>query len=343
MDDIRLTSFSPFGGCGAKLPAGYLEMALHGLSNEKGATRELKDLDDAAVYKLDDKSSLLYTVDYFTPVVDDPYTFGQIVATNAMNDIYAMGGQPLIALNIVEFPIDCLDADVLAKILKGGQDKVSEAGAEVVGGHTLKGSELKYGMAVLGKVENARLCRNSTAKLGDKLVLTKPLGVGIITTAIKRGIYDEKALKKACMHMTALNDRSAKAMCDIGANACTDITGFGLIGHALGMAKASGVGLRIDTNSVPRIPEAMKLIEGGVATSAACANRSFFSRDVLSSKGVSEAMLDLLYDPQTAGGLLISVSREKTDTLVKALKKQGVEAAIIGEVAGGHKGKIILE
>lgn len=325
------------------MPAEYLGLALQGLASGKGAAKELKDFDDAAAYRLDNKTSLLYTVDYFTPIVDDPYTFGQIVAANAMNDIYAMGGKPLIALNIVEFPIDSLDVDVLAKILKGGQDKVVEAGAKIVGGHTLKGSELKYGMAVMGKVGNNRLCRNSGAKAGDALLLTKPLGVGVITTAVKRGVCSEKALKTACMHMTALNDKSSKAMCDIGVNACTDITGFGFIGHALGMAKASGVGMRINTKAVPYIPEALRLIESGVVTSVACANREFFSRDVLSLKELSGAVLDLLYDPQTAGGLLISAPQDKASALAKALKKQGAVAAVVGEVVREPKGKISLE
>jgi len=343
MDDIRLTSFSPFGGCGAKLPAEYLEAVLRGFKDEKGDKLlvGIETLDDATVYKLGNKL-VLFTIDFFTPVVDDPYVFGQIAAANAINDIYAKGGVPLMALNLAEFPVDYLDIGVLDKILKGGKDKINEAGAIIAGGHTLKGSELKYGMAVMGVVKPNRLLRNSTAKPGDKLILTRPLGVGIISTAIKRGIADNAVIKKACGYMTALNDKSSDIMGEIGANACTDVTGFGLIGHALGMAKGSSVGIKIHTDSVPYIEEAIEFAKKGVSTNAACTNRSYFSGRVSLEKEVCSPMLDLLYDPQTTGGLLISVPTEKAGRMICEMQKQKIDAVLIGEVMKNQEGRIIL-
>jgi len=343
MEKIGLTHFSSFGGCGAKLPSEYLKVILESLKGETGEhVTGIESLDDAALYKITDDLSLLHTIDFFTPIVDDPYTFGQIAATNAINDIYAMGGEPIMALNLVEFPVECLGVDVLNEILRGGKDKIVEAGAIIGGGHTLRGSDLKYGLAVLGKVEPRNVCRNSTAKPGDKLILTKPLGVGIITTAIKKGLKDKNAIKKACEVMTMLNDKPAKLMKEVSANACTDITGFGLVGHALEMAKGSKLGINININSVPYLEEAAKLAEEGIASSAMCTNRKCFTEEVIQNSKFSETLLDILYDPQTAGGLLISLPGEKSDLLIQKLKENGVPAEIIGEVVKERVGKVVL-
>ncbi len=342
MEEIRLTSFSSYGGCGAKLPAEHLDALLSAICGGKteGSTGStgLETLDDAAIYKIGGMT-LLLTADFFTPIVDDPYTFGQIVAANAMNDIYAMGGTPLTILNLMEFPADQLNAEILTKIVKGGQDKALEAGARIVGGHTLRGSELKYGMAVLGSVESKDLCRNCTARAGDRLILTKPLGVGIIATAIKQGLASQKAIKTACRYMTQLNDKACSIMRETGVNACTDITGFGFIGHSLEMARGSSVGMKIEVDAIPYLKEAAELAEEMRIT---CLNRDYFSRHVDLLKKPSKIMLDLLYDPQTSGGLLISVSSKKADVLLNKMREQGVEAELIGNVVESPKGRLVL-
>lgn len=344
MDEIRLTSFSQFGGCGAKLSAEHLNAILDSLSrSKKDEILKLEEMDDAAIYKISDDLTLVFSVDFFTPIVDDPYVFGQIAAANSLNDIYAMGGTPLMALNIVEFPMDDIDVHVLNRILEGGRDKAAEAGAMVVGGHTLKGMGVKYGLVVLGKVGKGNLRKRSDAKVGDKLVLTKPLGVGIIATAIKMGIADKGSVDAACKIMSELNDKSSSIMNAVGANACTDITGFGLMGHAIGMAKGSKVGIRLFADSIPYIKEALELANKGITPSAMCTNRNYFSKDVIPSGKVQKNILEIMYDPQTAGGLLISAPPKKAKRMISEMRKQGIEATIIGEVINTHIGKILLD
>lgn len=341
MEEIRLTSFSSYGGCGAKLPAEYLDIVMHRLKKDsKDDILDLETMEDASVLEINDDLNILHTIDYFTPIVDDPYVFGQIVATNALNDIYAMGGIPTTALNLVEFPLDCLDLEVLAQIMKGGQDKTAEAGAKITGGHTLRGSGLKYGMAVLGMVKPEDMCRNSNAKVGDTLILTKPLGVGVIATALKRGVSTNEGVEKACKYMTQLNKESSEAMKEVGANACTDITGFGLVGHALEMARGSGVGINIDSAVVPCIEEAIELVENHPIDESICTNKNYFSRDVVLKGLPSKVTTDLLFSAETAGGLLISISSNKADALLDGMKNRGVGATPIGEVIEDTKSKI---
>lgn len=302
----------------------------------------LDTADDATVYKLDDNRALIQSVDFFTPVVDDPYLFGQVAACNALSDIYAMGGKPLLAMNIVCFP-DCLDQDVLVEILKGGADKAEEAGAIIAGGHTVRDDEPKYGLAVSGMVEPENLLANSSAQPGDKLILTKPIGTGIMITALKGGLVEGTRDNPAVSSMLTLNDKAVDPMKQIGVNACTDITGFGLLGHVLELARGSNVEVVLDTDQVPLFTGVKDYAEMGMVPGGAYSNQENFIEDIEFENDIPETTRDIFFDPQTSGGLLISVSDKKAAELVTELHKNGVkEAAIIGEVKKDKKGKIRL-
>lgn len=294
---------------------------------------------DAAVYRLREDLALVQTVDFFTPIVDDPYLFGQIAAANALSDIYVMGGKPLTAMNIIAFPPE-LGLDVLQKILIGGRDKVEEAGALVVGGHSVEDKEPKYGLAVTGLVHPDKLVTNSKAKVGDKLILTKPLGIGILATALKGGEIKEEDMMEAIDTARALNSFASEAMKKVGVNACTDVTGFGFLGHLHLMLTASGVSAKVYANEVPVWTKAMEFAEMGFVPAGVVGNRAFL-RDKVSFEGIDEVFRDILFDPQTSGGLLISVSAARCDELVEALKKAEVPThAIIGEILKGEAGVI---
>lgn len=288
--------------------------------------------DDAAVYRLNDQIAIVQTVDYFTPVVDDPYTFGQITAANALSDIYAMGARPLLALNIIGFPVKLLSLDVLAEILKGGADKVKEAGAIVAGGHSIEDQEPKYGLAVTGVVHPDRVITNAGARPGDALILTKPLGTGVINTAVKGKLADGAACRAAINVMTALNDRAARVMSGLGAGACTDITGFGLLGHLYETLAASGVGGRVFLKEVPVLDQVRPLASMGIVPGGAYRNLEYLKEWLRWDKGIDDVDRLILADPQTSGGLLIAVSGGKADETVRALREEGVAGARIGEI-----------
>jgi len=291
--------------------------------------------DDAAVYKVNDSLAIVQSVDYFTPVVDDPYTFGLITAANSLSDIYAMGAQPLFALNIVGFPSKKLSMDVLAEILKGGAAKAAEAGISVIGGHTIDDPEPKYGMVVTAVINPAQVVTNAGAKPGDMLVLTKPLGLGIITTAMKKGLVGPEVIAQAIEVMSTLNKGAAEAMVKVGVNACTDITGFGFLGHLHEMAKASHLGAKLFLSDVPVIPETWNLIKNkqGVVPGGTQKNLEFLREDLIINPGISEIDLTVLSDAQTSGGLLISVTEEKLPKLLQELKEAGVQTiAIVGKM-----------
>lgn len=299
--------------------------------------------DDAAVYHLDGDTALIQTIDYFTPVVDDPYDFGRIAAANALSDIYAMGGTPILALNIVGFPSKTLGMDMLADILRGGADVAAEAGISIVGGHTIDDKEPKYGLSVTGLVDPDEVMTNSTAKVGDRLVLTKPLGVGIVTTGIKRQVVSEETLKRVVHLMTALNKTAAEAMRQVGAHACTDVTGFGLLGHLHEMCEGSGVGARIVLSEIPVLVEAWELVREGVCPGGTKANLAFLEDTVQFEDGITEEQQLVLADAQTSGGLLIAVAPEKADGLIEALKEVNTLAsADIGEVVKDAKHQIAV-
>jgi selenide,water dikinase len=292
----------------------------------------LKSADDAAVYRLSDDQAIIETVDFFPPIVDDPYTFGAIAAANAMSDVYAMGGEVLLALNIVAFP-DNLSREVIADILRGGAEKVAEAGGIVAGGHTISDREPKYGLCVTGVVHPGRIITKGGAKSGDRLVLTKPLGVGLITTALKEGKATPEHLEGATRSMLRLNRGGAQAMQQVGVSACTDITGYALLGHAWEMAERSQVCLKISLSSLPILPGALDYARGGFRPGGLFRNREFLeAKGVQLPSGITPEVVDVLFCPETSGGLLMSVVQEKLDRLLEALGQLGQEAWVIGEV-----------
>jgi len=299
--------------------------------------------DDAGVYKLNDDTALVQTVDYFTPVVDDPYMFGAIAAANALSDVYAMGGKPLTVLNIVGFPIANLDKKILADILRGGADKVREAGALIVGGHSIDDRDPKFGMAVTGLVHPEKVWTNAGAKPGDKLILTKPIGVGIITTGIKRGKATEEAIRLVTETMAALNRVPAEAAMEHTVHACTDVTGFGLAGHALEMARGAGVGIVLNASQVPVLPQTRELVEDKIYPGGTVRNMEWVQADVIYAEGVTETDKIILCDAVTSGGLLLSVPAEEVDALITKLHERGIAAAsVVGEVVADHACQITV-
>ncbi len=304
----------------------------------------METLDDAGVYKLTDDLAIIQTIDFFTPIVDNPYTFGQIAVANALSDVYAMGGKPLTAMNIVCFPIATLDISVLKDILSGGIDKMREAKVVLVGGHSIDDIELKYGLSVTGIVHPEKVVTNSGAKAGDKLILTKPLGTGIINTALKAGIADKKTVVKVTRCMASLNNKASELMQEAGVHACTDITGFGLLGHTVQLAQNSRIGINIDASSVPFFPEASEFAKQGLCPGGLHRNREFYSPCTKIDSKLRTHMQDILFDPQTSGGLLISLAPREAEELLDKLRQAGVaEAAIIGEVISKPKGIITVK
>ena len=301
----------------------------------------LETADDAGVYRLREDLALVQTVDFFTPVVDDPYVFGQVAVANALSDIYAMGGVPLTAMNVVGFPVGKLDMSVLAEILKGGHAKLQEAGAVLLGGHSVQDNEPKYGVSLTGIVHPDKVLTNSGAKPGDFLVLTKPLGIGIITTAIKRGVVPEETLQRVSMVMTALNNTASQAAVKVGVNACTDITGFGLLGHTYELAKASNVGVVIEAGKVPVIEETWEYVAQNIVPGGTRANLKYLEPVVEFDREITEDMKLVLADAITSGGLLVSVKPENLDSLLAQMTGLGtLEAAVIGRVVRDTPGKI---
>ena len=279
----------------------------------------LETSDDAAVYKVSDDKAIILTLDFFTPVVDDPYTFGKIAAANSLSDIYAMGGEPTVAMNIVCFP-QCEDMAILREILRGGSDKVTESGAILVGGHTVDDMEPKYGLSVTGEVHPDKVRANSHVEVGDVLILTKPIGTGILNTAIKGELADEQDYEEAVLVMEYLNKYPADALKKIDVNGVTDVTGFGLLGHVLEMAKGSGCSIEIDGESVPMLRNAREYANMGIIPAGMYKNLDYISPDVSVCEGVKQDILDVLYDPQTSGGLLISVPQQRASELIEELR-----------------------
>ncbi len=305
--------------------------------------RGMDSLDDAGVYKLTDDLAIIQTLDFFTPITDDPYMFGQIAAANSLSDVYTMGGKPLTALNIVCFPSQSMDISVLQDILRGGIDKMREAGVVLLGGHTVDDTELKYGLSVTGTVNPQKLVTNSGAMPGDKLILTKPLGTGIINTAVKAGVVDEETVNRVTECMAALNDRAAVLMLEAGVHACTDITGFGFIGHTMQMAKNSQVALAINSAAIPFFPEAAEFARQGLCPAGLHNNREFYSPCTEIDGNVPVHIQDILFDPQTSGGLLIVLESGLAEKLLGSLHQAGIEdAAIVGEVVKGPDGVITV-
>ena len=333
-EKIRLTKYTHGLGCACKLRPQLLEEVLQKLSVPEDANILVgtDTADDAAVYRIDDNAAIIQTVDFFTPIVDDPYEFGAIAAANSLSDVYAMGGKALFALNVVGFPSNRLPLSVLEAILLGAQDKAAEAGIAIIGGHTVDDTEPKFGLAVTGIIHPDKIVANVGAQPGDALILTKPIGTGILSTALKRQLLSYKQTELLVETMSALNKTAAEAMQEVGVHACTDITGFGLLGHLLEMMKGSSTSAEIDISAIPFLPGAAKLAGSGIVPGGTRDNRDYTNPFIEYSDSISEVQQLLLNDAQTSGGLLISVAQEKVGELLKLLEDSGVLAACqIGE------------
>lgn len=313
------------------------------LASDPNLIAGLERSEDAGVYKLSEELAIVQTLDFFTPIVDDPYQFGQIAVTNALSDVYAMGATPLTGMNIVCFPVKTMDMSVLREILRGGLDKMHEAGVVLVGGHSVEDNELKYGLSVTGVIHPSRVLFNTGCQPGDKLILTKPLGVGIINTAVKGQEASQESVDAAVRSMTTLNKTAALLMQTVPVSACTDVTGFGLLGHACEMIENQDVGMVIDSAAVPFIAEATDLAEWGLIPGGMYRNQEYRSHMIDMDEGIPVPLQAVLFDPQTSGGLLISVPAGSADALLVAMHEEGVvDAAIIGEVRPEPKGRIVV-
>lgn len=344
---IKLTSLTAKGGCGCKIGPGQLSGILASLPLTERNPNVLvgtETSDDAGVYKLTEDLALVQTVDFFTPIVDDPYDFGQVAAANALSDVYAMGGTPLTALNIVAFPVGTLDSVILSEILRGAGEKLREAGAALVGGHSIDDPEPKFGLAVTGTVHPDRILTNAGAKPGDRLIVTKPIGVGILTTAIKRDQLDPEQIRQVTRVMATLNKKAAEIMAGYEVHACTDVTGFGLLGHTLEMARGSQTGIVLDRRRVPVLPKAKELAERGTIPGGTKNNFRHVEGSVEFAPSLDEYERYVLCDAVTSGGLLIAVDASDAEALLAALHEGGVEdAAMIGEVTAEHPGRIVVK
>lgn len=340
-NEVRLTKLATCAGCGAKVGAGVLAQLLGDLKvrRDPNLLVGFDKSDDASVYKVTDELALVQTVDFFPPIADDPFTFGQIAAANALSDVYAMGGEPKLALNIMAVPAS-LPSEAVHEILRGGYEKAYEAGAIITGGHSILDEEPKYGLAVTGFVHPDRVLTNSGAQPGDVLLFTKPLGTGILTTAAKVDLAPAESMALAVRLMTTLNKSARDAMVKYRVHACTDVTGFALLGHAVEMAQGSGVELHIDVPAVDIIPEALELARMGILPEGMYRNRGF--AEVHVDAGVVElAYQDVLYDPQTSGGLLMAVDPADADALYAELAAAVPSAQRIGRVEAYRGGKYI--
>jgi selenide,water dikinase len=336
---VKLTQFSHGGGCGCKIAPGVLEKILAKTAPgliPKQLLVGIETADDAAVYQLNDSQAIVATTDFFMPIVDDPFDFGAIAATNAISDVYAMGGQPLFALALVGMPVNQLPLEVIRKILEGGESVCAKAGIPIAGGHTIDSVEPIYGLVAIGLVDPRNLKRNAGAKPGDKLVLGKPLGVGIYSAALKKGKLDEAGYKAMIASTTRLNTPGTKLGKLEGVHALTDVTGFGLLGHLLEICKGSGAAATVDWGSLPLLPGAIDFAREGVFTGASGRNWTGYGERVTLGKGLGEPEQLLLTDPQTSGGLLVACSPETVDAVLAVFREEGFgEAAVIGGISAG--------
>lgn len=341
MEDIKLTKLAKCAGCGAKVGAGVLAQLLEDINvrQDENLIVGFDKSDDASVYKINEDLAIVQTVDFFPPIADDPYTFGQIAATNAMSDIYAMGGEPKLALNIMAVPKD-MEKEHVHALLKGGYEKVYEAGAIVTGGHSILDDEPKYGLSVTGFIHPDRIITNSAAKAGDVLFLTKPIGIGILTTAMKADLIAEDGIKAAYQLMTTLNRSARDVMIKYEVHACTDVTGFGLMGHLLEMVQGSDVNAVVEIKNIDLIGEAYLMAKMGVLPEGLYRNRSF-AEGFVDGGNIELAVQDMLYDPQTSGGLLIAVDEKDADNIFEELKKEVPSAQKIGYITEKTDGRRI--
>ena len=330
-------------GCACKIRPQYLEKVLRDFSpvTDPNVLVSLQSSDDAAVYKINENTAIIQSVDFFTPVADDPYHFGAIAAANALSDIYAMGGKPVFALNIVGFPDNRLPVEVLQAILRGAEDKAAEAGIHILGGHTVEDTEPKFGMAVTGIIHPDKILKNNTGKSGDLLILTKPIGTGIIATAVKRGLANDEQSAEAIETMSELNNIAAECMQNYTIHACTDITGFGLLGHLKEMVASTRVGAKIYADRVPYLPGVRELASNGIVPGGTENNLQFVSGFVIWDESISQTEKLMLTDAQTSGGLLMAVPVEYAEAIRSDLIQRGLSrTSIIGELTIDRPGKI---
>lgn len=338
MEDIKLTKLAKCAGCGAKVGAGVLAQLLEDIKvrQDENLIVGFDKSDDASVYKINEDLAIVQTVDFFPPIADDPYIFGQIAATNAMSDIYAMGGEPKLALNIMAIPKD-MEKEHVHALLKGGYDKVYEAGAIITGGHSILDDEPKYGLAVTGFIHPDKIITNSGAKAGDILFLTKPIGIGILTTAMKADLIPEGGIETAYRLMTTLNKAARDVMIKYDVHACTDVTGFGLMGHLFEMVQGSDVNAIIETKNIDLLEEAYSMAKMGVLPEGLYRNRSF-AESFVDGGSIELAIQDMLYDPQTAGGLLMAVNKKDADNVFQELNECVPSAQKIGYITEKTEG-----
>ena len=336
---IKLTSFSHGGGCGCKIAPGILAEILKkstGFPVPKALLVGIETSDDAAVYKLNDEQALIATTDFFMPIVDDPYDFGRIAATNAISDVYAMGGTPIMALALVGMPIDKLPVDIIGKIIQGGESICAEAGIPIAGGHTIDSMEPIYGLVVLGLVHPSRVKRNANAQAGDKLILGKPLGVGILSAALKKGLLNAASYATMVATTTKLNKPGIALATMSGVHAMTDVTGFGLLGHLLEMSRGAGLTAKLKMAQIPLLPDVQQLAQNGCVTGASGRNWASYSASVELANTITPVQQALLSDPQTSGGLLVACRADSVDAVLAQFACEGFEhAAVIGEMVAG--------
>lgn len=344
-EDIKLTHMTKTAGWAAKIGPGTLAQVLGNLPkfHDENLLVGVETSDDAAIYKVNDELALIQTLDFFTPVVDDPYLFGQIAAANSLSDVYAMGGEPRTALNIVGFP-SCLDPKILGRILEGGASKVLEAGAILAGGHSIQDDEPKYGLSVTGFVNPNKIFKNYGSQPGDVIIITKQVGSGLINTAIKAEMAEKSQIDEVVTVMTSLNKKAKEVIENYPISACTDITGFGLAGHAMEMAASSKVTFEIDVNKVPYIDGALEMAKMGLVPAGTYNNKDYISGDV-ESINIEECYLDLMYDPQTSGGLLITLAESEVENMMKDFENKNMDTkvAVIGRVLEKQEKSIVLK
>lgn len=344
-DAIKLTSFSHGGGCGCKIAPGVLSEILknsNGFPVPKELLVGIETSDDAAVYKLNDEQALIATTDFFMPIVDDPYDFGRIAATNAISDVYAMGGTPIMALALVGMPVNKLPIETIGQIIKGGESICAEAGIPIAGGHTIDSVEPIYGLVVMGLIHPSKVKRNADAKAGDVLVLGKPLGVGVLSAALKKGKLDDEGYKAMIANTTKLN-KPGKALSELaGVHAMTDVTGFGLLGHLLELARGARLEAHLEMANIPLLPGVEQLAQDGYFTGASGRNWEAYGQDVKLAETITPAQHSLLTDPQTSGGLLVSCDAGSVEEVLALFHDQGFgEAAVIGRMAAGEARVIV--
>ena len=335
---MRLTSFSRFAGCGAKLGPGMLDQALCGLSQPEypDLIADFRRSEDAGVLRLTADLALIHTVDFFPPIVDDPFLFGRIAAANALSDIYAMGGKPCTAVSVVGFPAGSLDISILRKMMEGGLEALAEAGCPLVGGHSIDDQELKFGYAVTGIVHPLKVWLNNSIRGGESLILTKPIGTGLVTTTERAGLASQEAFHAACASMGTLNRKAAEILERYQVRACTDVTGFGLLGHACEMASGSSCDIRVMAAAVPMLPSVLDYAAMGLVPEGTYRNKGFRLRFIANPMAIDGDDLNILFDPQTSGGLLAAVEAGEATTIIREMHAAGIPAESIGTTVAGN-------